>query len=458
VNRVDRGPFDFPTDAQTQSGPGERGMQVETARQLSGETSPSGETLRSVRWTVTLAASLGWFFDAYVITIYGLTIPLIAADFHVATNVLSGLVGSIFLVGYTIGTIAFGVCGDRFGRRVMLGISVIGYGVVTALTALASGVGTLAAFRFLTGVGGGGELSIGSPYVTEVWGRNSRSIGIGLMFAFYPLGYLFSILIFRLVTPVWGWRAVYLFSLVPALLILAMRIRLEESPRFSAVLSELRRTNSRRVGIIEASRDATFRRRVFVGFLIFTSLTYAFYAMAFYIPAYVVKEYHLDPATGAIVVPIFFEIGGLIGGLAGGFAGDLIGRVRPAITVAILGIAIIFLWWGLEWSLPAFCLMAACGGFVIGFEWTLGIIYVNEQFPTEIRASGFGWSVGLGRIVSIGAPVATQMLASSIGVAHAIQLSAFIWLFLIVGYWISDETRGSEIVDRVARAPKPSVQ
>src|SRR3984893_15469024 len=291
-------------------------MQVEIVRQLSDETLPSGEELRSVRWTVTLAASLGWFFDAYVITIYGLTIPLIAADFHVATNVLSGLVGSIFLVGYTIGTIAFGVCGDRFGRRVMLGISVIGYGVVTALTALASGVGTLAAFRFLTGVGGGGELSIGSPYVTEVWGRNSRSIGIGLMFAFYPLGYLFSILIFRLVTPVWGWRAVYLFSLVPALLILAMRIRLEESPRFSAVLSELRRTNSHRVGIIEASRDATFRRRVLVGFLIFVSLTYAFYAMAFYTPAYVVNQYGLSPTTGATIVVTIFEIGGLIGVLS----------------------------------------------------------------------------------------------------------------------------------------------
>src|ERR1700736_4887364 len=90
----------------------------------------------------------------------------------------------------------------------------VGYGVVTALTALASGIGSLAAFRFLTGLGGGGELSIGSPYVTEVWGRNNRSIGIGIMFAFYPLGYLFSILVFRLVTPIWGWRAVYLFSLV----------------------------------------------------------------------------------------------------------------------------------------------------------------------------------------------------------------------------------------------------
>jgi MFS family permease len=172
--------------------------------------------------------------------------------------------------------------------------------------------------------------------------------------------------------------------------------------------------------------------------------------MAFYIPAYVVKQYHLDPATGAVVVPVFFELGGLIGGLAGGFAGDLIGRVKPAIAVAVLSIVVVFLWWGIEWSLPIFCLMAASGGFVLGFEWTLGIVHVNEQFPTEIRASGFGWSVGLGRIISIGAPVATQVLASSIGVARAIQLSAFIWLFLIIGYWMTDETRGQDIVDRVA--------
>src|ERR1700726_2796063 len=99
-------------------------MQVEIVRQLSDETLPSGEELRSVRWTVTLAASLGWFFDAYVITIYGLTVPLIADEFHVPTNLLSGTVGSIFLIGYTIGTIAFGMCGDWFGRRIMLGISV----------------------------------------------------------------------------------------------------------------------------------------------------------------------------------------------------------------------------------------------------------------------------------------------------------------------------------------------
>jgi MFS family permease len=212
--------------------------------------------------------------------------------------------------------------------------------------------------------------------------------------------------------------------------------RLEESPRFSAVLSELRRTNSRRVGMVEASRDRSFRRSVLVGFLIFVSLTYAFYAMAFYIPAYFVNQYGLSPTTGATTVVTIFEIGGLIGGLTGGIAGDLIGRRLPAMAVAIFGMLVIFLWWGVVWSLPVFCMLASVGGFVIGFEWTLGIVYVNEMFPTDIRATGFGWSVGLGRIVSIAAPIITQTLAVSIGVAHAIQL-------------LSHETRGTEIVDRV---------
>src|SRR3984893_14343665 len=131
------------------------------------------------------------------------------------------------------------------------------------------------------------------------------------------------------------------------------------------------------------------------------------------------------------------EIGGLIGGLTGGIAGDLIGRRFPAMGGAIFGMLGIFLWWGVVLSLPGFCVLASVGGFVIGFEWTLGIVYVNEMFPTEIRATGFGCSVGLGRIVSIAAPIVTQTLAVTTGVAHAIQLSAFIWLSLILGYWLS---------------------
>lgn len=409
------------------------------------------------RRVVTLAASLGWFFDAYVITIYALTVPLIATEFHVSTIVLSGTVGSIFLVGYTVGTIGFGMAGDAFGRRMMLGVSMVAYGVITALTALASGIGSLAGFRFLTGVGGGGELSIGSPYVTEVWGKENRGTGIGLMYSFYPAGYLFAELMFFVLAPAFGWRAVYVFALLPAIIILAMRMRLEESPRFSSVLSELKQEVGKRVGLGTALRNPVYRKLMFSGFLIFVSLTYSYYALAFYIAPFLVHAYGLTPTRGVVGVLAIFSISVFIGGIAGGLMADWFGRRMPAMVMGVLAMILTFGWWATIWPLPVYCLFTAAVGFLGAAEWSLGIVYVNELFPTEIRASGFGWSAGLGRIVSIAAPMVTQALAGSLGVAHAIQVSALIWISLFVGYLISHETAGREIEDRVAIAePLPA--
>lgn len=407
------------------------------------------ESLSRTKWTVTLAASFGWFFDAYVITIYALTIPLISKEFHVSTSLLAGGLGSIFLIGYTIGTIAFGSLGDVFGRKAMLGISIVGYGIATALTALAGGVFSLAVLRFITGLGGGGELAVGAPFVSEVWDRRHRGTGVGFMYSFYPLGFVFAVLVFHLIAPIWGWRAVYVFSLVPAAVILLLRLRLEESPRFQKIISQIEAGHTKKLTLIRAAANPILRYRILVGFLIFVSLTYGYYAMVFYIPAFVVHTYHLSPATGAAAVTSLLQVAGVVGGLTGGFLGDRIGRRIPAIVAAILLVITILFWWGSDLSLTGFCVMTVIGGFLIAYEWAVGITYVTEIFPTEIRASGFGWSAGLARIVSIAAPVTTQMLASAIGVAHAIQLSAVIWLSLIIGYLISHETRGTELADRV---------
>ncbi|UNC13941.1 MFS transporter [Acidiphilium multivorum] len=407
------------------------------------------DDIRRTRWAITLAASLGWFFDAYVITIYALTIPFIAKELQVSTLVLSGEVGSIFLVGYTIGTIGFGTVGDVLGRKTMLGISIIGYGIITALTGFATSLLALALLRFLTGVAGGGELSIGAPYVSEVWDRKSRSTGIGIMYSFYPLGFVFAVLAFSVITPILGWRAVYFFALVPAALILFLRLRLEESPRFQNVLAQIESGHKQRVGLLKALGNPVFRYRILVGSLIFMSLTYGYFAMVFYIPSFVIHQYNLSPTVGAAAVTSLLQVSGIVGGLSGGFIGDRLGRRWPAMILAALGIVTIYLWWGLHWSLPGFCIMVFIGGFIVAYEWAVGIVYVSEIFPTEVRASGFGWSAGLGRTVSIAAPIMTQFLAGKFGVGVAIQLSSAIWLCLIIGYAISHETHGSELADRV---------
>ena len=87
--------------------------------------------------SVAIAAGLGYGFDAYAVNIFGLVLPTIAADFNVSLGVL-GTVGSIFLVGYTVGTIGFGYAADRWGRRDTLGFSILMYGTTTALGGLTS--------------------------------------------------------------------------------------------------------------------------------------------------------------------------------------------------------------------------------------------------------------------------------------------------------------------------------
>ena len=79
---------------------------------------------------VALAAGLGYGFDAYAVNLLGLLAPTIAKDLGVTVKTI-GLIGSIFLVGYTIGTVGFGILADRIGRRDALSYSIILYGITT---------------------------------------------------------------------------------------------------------------------------------------------------------------------------------------------------------------------------------------------------------------------------------------------------------------------------------------
>jgi hypothetical protein len=103
--------------------------------------------------------------------------------------------------------------------------------------------------------------------------------------------------------------------------------------------------------------------------------------------------------------------------------------------------------------MPMFRMLMMLQDLLGGAGRSLTTVYVNEVFPSEIRVSGFGWDSGLGRIVLVDAPVATQLLASAVGVAHAIAVSAFIWIRFLIGFLILHETVGAEIDDRVVLVP-----
>ncbi len=185
---------------------------------------------------IAVSAGLGFLFDAYVVNIYSFVLPLIAISFSLSTTA-QGVIGSVMLAGYTLGTFAFGWAADRFGRRDTLGASIALYGLTTAASGLAGGAGLFAGLRFLTGLGGAGELAVGVPYTVEAWPARRRAFGAGgVIFSLYAVGALIALAVALLVAPAAGWRLTFVLALIPAV------ARLRPAPRAARIGAVCRRS------------------------------------------------------------------------------------------------------------------------------------------------------------------------------------------------------------------------
>jgi len=183
-----------------------------------------------------VTAGLGYGFDSYAVNIYGLVLPDIKKTLHI-TDAEAGYIGSIFLLGYTIGTIGFGFAADRWGRKATLGASILLYGITTSLAGLTANVAAFTGLRFLTGVGGAAELAVGAPYTAEVWPTKTRALGVGgVIFSLsLSLGYVLAAAVALALVPHFGWQSAFIVAIVPAIVLFLVRRGIRESHRYTDV-------------------------------------------------------------------------------------------------------------------------------------------------------------------------------------------------------------------------------
>ena len=399
------------------------------------------------RNTITAAATLGYLFDAYAINIYGMTLALVALEYGVGMQTM-GLIGSIFVAGYMLGSCVFGMLGDRFGRKKTLGFSIFAYGSVTALTGLALTPVQFAIGRFFTGLGGGGELTVGVPYVVKSWDSKRRGLGAGFMFAGYALGVVYAALVSALILEWLGWRAMYFLAVLPAVVILFVRMHLEESPSYTATMERLKRNKLKRASFISSLKSSPrLRRNLMWGSLIYVSLAGIYYAETVFAVPFMVT--HLMMSTTAAVVSLgVFNLSMFVFSILCGHLSDQFGRrLTGSVTILVLALS---LWtmFSTE-SIPLFITFGilAFGG--IGGSWAIGMVHVAELFPTEIRGSGFGWSVALGRFPSIFAPLAIGWLSTVAdgGMGDAMKYSCIVLVCALVAYLFGPESLGGSASD-----------
>src|ERR1700741_5221055 len=199
--------------------------------------------MSSDRWTgysatVLAICILGWAFDIYEATIMQLVTPILIKEWGI-TPAIMGTVTAISRWIGLIGTFLFPVLADLYGRRPALIWSILVYALFTGLTGFSTGWVTLLIWSSITRIGLAGENPVGMLMVTETAPTKWRATALGGLVGGYPLGYMLCSGIALIVVPLWGWRSLYFLGVLPALLVLWIRIGIRESPRYERVTAAM---------------------------------------------------------------------------------------------------------------------------------------------------------------------------------------------------------------------------
>src|ERR1700756_32940 len=165
-----------------------------------------------------IAGSFGWMLDAMEGMLYSLVLTYLIHEFSMDTRT-AGFLNSLTLVASAIGGLLFGVVADRIGRARSLMISILVYSLASGACAFSHSIPQLATFRFLLGLGMGGEWSAAAALIAETWRPEHRGKALGLMQSSYAIGEAIAALVVAVVLPHFGWRAVFFVGVLPALLV-----------------------------------------------------------------------------------------------------------------------------------------------------------------------------------------------------------------------------------------------
>ncbi|HWN32621.1 MAG TPA: MFS transporter, partial [Pseudonocardia sp.] len=380
---------------------------------------------------VIVPCALVAMIDGFDTQSIGLVAPDIAADWGVRPATF-GLVFGIGLFGGLLGAFLFGLTSDRYGRKPNLLVAVGVFGVVTLLTPVVDSVPELLAVRFVTGLGLGGALPGIIALTSEYTPARRRATIVGLMFCGFPLGAVLGGLVAARLIPVLGWQAVfYVGGGLPLLLLPVLALRLPESARFLAMAGDhaglgriLRRMGSPvRAEDIEAEPAATRSPvaslftdgrapgTLLLWLVMFLSLLLA-YLLTNWIP--IVARQTGVGAASAILGVAALNFGGILGCVTLGRLTDRSRRPTRVLAVAyVLG--------GL--AIAAIGQSGGSGGTLLLACFVAGLLSLGAQlctvaliagfYETALRATGVGWSVGVGRIGGIVGPVLGGLLVAA---------------------------------------------
>jgi len=385
---------------------------------------PSRERLTSDQRNAFLASFLGWTMDAYDYFIVVLVYADIAKDFHVSLTKMAFLTTATLLMR-PVGAVIFGVWADRKGRRIPLLVDVTFYSLVGFACAFAPSYGWLLGLRLLYGIGMGGEWGLGAALAMEKIPLARRGFFSGLLQQGYAVGYLLAALTYLGIThfTTWGWRGLFAFSLLPAMISLTLRTRLKESEVWEKVKLTSRKPS-------EVMRHPAVLRRFVYLILLMTAFNWMSHGTQDIYPTFLKEGLHFSSNT-ALTVAIIYNIGALIGGSIVGTASQHIGRRRAIVFAAALALPIV----------PLFTYSTQLGFIILGSfliqmcvqgAWGVIPVHLSELSPDEIRGFYPGVTYQLGNLLAAFNLPIQQHLAATHSYSFALTVTVVPVLLAVI--------------------------
>jgi MFS family permease len=410
-----------------------------------------------------LAAWGGWVLDGMDSFIYALVMVPALRELLPRSGIpgdqshvgfYGGLLFALFLVGWGC-SLVWGPIADRFGRVRTLMLTILCYSLFTFLGAFASSVWMLAAFRFLAGVGIGGEWSMGGTFIAEELPEARRKTAAGLMHTGYYFGFFLAAIANYFVGTRYGWRAMFLLGGTPALLVGFIRYGVSESKRWQNRIAQVGRgwTMHHAFGALFSPE---YRRRTLLNSVYLLISIIGLWAGSVYVPSAVSQLAIRSGFSESQGVrfgsygTMILATGTIIGCIVLPWLAEKFGR---RLTLGFyFALMAVFIWLGFGqvfyWETSALAGFMICLFFlgVGGANFAMYTLWLPEQYSTECRASAFAFATSIGRFVGagitflVGAGVAHYR---TIGTPVALTALAFIiGLFLLP---FGKETRGETL-------------
>ena len=435
-------------------------------------------------WLVFVVATCGWLFDCMDQRLFILARqPALRQLMPEGTareiiDFYGGIATSSMVIGWATGGLIFGILSDRIGRVKTLVITLFFYAGFTGLSALSISWWDLVLYRFLVGLGVGGQFAAAATLVAESMPEQARAQALGTLQALSAVGNITGSAISIAIPPdllfmgsIPGWRVLFMIGVLPALLAIFMIRHLKEPERWREARDAAARGETRSMGSIkDLFGERRWRRNTLVGVTLAVVGVVGLWGIGFFSPELVQEALQDEPVERVTFVKSFGtmlqDVGAFFGMYAFMIMALFLGRRQAFFCALILGMVVVaYVFTSLEtatdayWMLPllGFSTLAIFGGYSI---------YFPELYPTRLRNTGVGFNYNVGRYLAVPFPMLMTGVGAlfttafreggsianfyaMFGLDSGFRAAAFtmsgVYMIGMIALWYAPETRGQPL-------------